>query len=292
MPRAPRKQYSCRRWCFTLNNPVRDDYPFASQWVTDNIRGLVRYCVISLEHANQEGKTPHWQGYIELTKPQRLSYFKKLRPFSRAHFESAKGTGKQNRAYITKEVEPWLEEGEPGGKQGRRTDLEECKLLVESGASELEVAQAHFGTWMRYNRSLKAYKQLIVPRRMWKTEVIVRWGPAGSGKSRWVWENVPDVCDMWHRNNFWSPYNNQENVLWDDFDPSVVSRQEFLTLTDRYPTKIRQMNGWAEWVPKVIYITSNTNPALWYGGDNAVKRRLTNVTEISITSVTSVTDTE
>ena len=309
MPRAPRKRHfpsstSSRRWSIVLNNPTQDEYNSLREWYQLNKErginrddkqyslGLCRYIIISTEHANQENKTVHWQGYTEFVRPQRLSYFKKLRAFKRAHLEPAYASAEKNRRYCTKEAKPWIEEGQPGGRQGRRTDLEECKTLVDSGVDEVTVAMSHFGTWVRYNKSLKAYRQLIVPRRKWKTEVIVRWGPAGTGKSRWVWENVPDVCDMWYRNGFWSPYNNEEDVLWDDFDSTVVSRQEFLTLTDRYPAKIRQMNGWAEWVPKRIFITSNTDPASWYGGDKAVMRRLSKVSEISITSDTSVTDTE
>lgn len=296
MPRVPYKRFSqsARRWSIVLNNPRQEEYLKLREWValSKHHGGLLRYIVISTEHANEENKTVHWQGYLELTRPQRLSYFKKLNAFKRAHVEPAYASAAANRKYCTKEVDPWIEEGEPGGRQGRRSDLEECKAMIDAGCTEEEFADQHFGPWIRYGRAFKAYRQLKTKRRMWKTEVIVRWGPAGSGKSRWVWENVPGVCDMWYRNGFWSPYNNQEDVLWDDFDPSVISRQEFLTLTDRYPAKIRQMNGWAEWVPKRIFITSNTDPARWYGGDQAVMRRLSKVSEISITSDTSVTDTE
>lgn len=291
MPKSARNEPN-RRWCFTLNNPNgATDANLFAQWWDDN-RSVVRYTVVSLEHANQEDKTPHWQGYIEFSRPVRFSYVRKIPTLDRAHIERAKGSGLQNRQYITKECEPWFEQGKLGGRQGRRTDMEECKAMIDAGCTEEELADKHFGNWCRYHRAFKAYKQVKTKRRRWETEVIVRWGPAGTGKTRWVWENEPHVIDMWYRNGFWSPYNNEEVVLWDDFDPSCISRQEFLTLTDRYPTKIRQLNGWAEWVPKKIYITSNYDPLLWWNGDAAIQRRIKEVVRVSITSDTSVTVTD
>lgn len=84
---------------------------------------------------------------------------------------------------------------------------------------------------------------------------------------------------MHYSNNFWSSYVGQEEVLIDDFDSSMISRQTFLKLTDRYPYKLRVLQAFAEWVPKKIYITSNYDPKYWYGGDPAVMRRLTSVQE-------------
>lgn len=292
----PKSKNGKRRWSITLNNPNDGKHGAAAanvfaQWVYDN-RDIVRYCIVSDEHVDQESKTPHWQMYIEFFRPVRFSYVKKIPTLDRAHIESSWADGERNANYCSKENKPWFKYGKRGGAQGRRTDMEKCKAMIDAGCTEEELADEHFGSWVRYHKSFKAYKQLKTVRRRWQTEVIVRWGPPGSGKTRWVWENEPDVIDMWYRNSFWSPYNGEEVVLWDDFDPSCISRQEFLTLTDRYPAKIRQMNGWAEWVPKKIYITSNYDPQLWWNGDPAIMRRIKEVVRVSITSDTSVTVTK
>ena len=114
-----------RRWCFTLNNPERDDLVFP-----DN----VRYAVWQRESGEQG--TEHLQGYFELAKPQRLSWCKNVIP--RAHFEIARGTRDQARDYCRKSdtrVAGPFEFGEwKNGGQGSRTDLNAVKALIDDGA--------------------------------------------------------------------------------------------------------------------------------------------------------------
>ncbi|XP_058088872.1 uncharacterized protein LOC131235627 [Magnolia sinica] len=90
-----------RRYVLTLNNP--DSVPLN----TSEIPKDVRYFCHQLESG--ENGTLHLQGYIELFKPQRLSWLKKWLP--RGHFEVARGERHGVRAYAMKEgtrVEgPW-----------------------------------------------------------------------------------------------------------------------------------------------------------------------------------------
>lgn len=81
-----------RNWCFTLNN-----YTEASCELINNIDCV--YMVYGFEIG--ENGTPHLQGYIRFSNQRQLSSLKKLIP--RAHFEAAKGSGKQNFDYCTKE---------------------------------------------------------------------------------------------------------------------------------------------------------------------------------------------
>ena len=102
MPKSVRNQ-PYRRWTFTLNNPRPDDANYCHQWAVDNLGGSLRYIIASLEHADDPSKTTHWQGYLELIRPQRLSYFKKLVHFEKAHFEPSYGNADQNFTYTSKE---------------------------------------------------------------------------------------------------------------------------------------------------------------------------------------------
>ena len=85
-----------RKWVFTLNNYSEQDTQHILGW-------LKRYSskwVFGFEEA--ETGTPHIQGYSEFKNAKSLDVLKKNMS-SRAHFERAKGTLKQNYDYTTKD---------------------------------------------------------------------------------------------------------------------------------------------------------------------------------------------
>lgn len=83
-------------WVFTLNNPEQDPGTLIER-LTDDPK--VRYAIFQREQG--ENGTIHFQGYLELTRSQRMSYVKRLIP--RAHWESRIGTRDQARDYARKE---------------------------------------------------------------------------------------------------------------------------------------------------------------------------------------------
>lgn len=258
------------RWfCFTINNPtIADDAELTS------LAAQSVYLCYAQEHFEDPLLTPHYQGYVELSKPQRFTWLRGI--ITRAHIEPRRGSRTQARDYCFKECSEPIEHGTwQADRQGQRNDLVTVQRELDMNVPMVTIAQNHFGTWVRNRNSFSAYLNLIRPaRRDWKTKVIVFYGPPGTGKTRLVYHKCPDVHDMHYENGFWSPYNQQENVLIDDFDDTIMSRNSFLKLTDRYPMKLRILHGWAEWVPRTIYITSNYSPTEWYGGDPAILRRI------------------
>lgn len=70
-------------------------------------------------------------------------------------------------------------------RQGRRSDLEEIKQLIDGGSTTTDIAHTHFPQWVQYNRSFRLYQDLRERKtpRTWKTRTIVLWGPTGTGKS-------------------------------------------------------------------------------------------------------------
>jgi len=135
-------------WVFTLNNPTDADKP--DTWVTS---GAATYVVWQME-VGANG-TPHYQGYVELTKRSRLSALKKLAPL--AHWELRKGTQQQAIDYCKKEDTrsggPW-EAGAPAVKQqGKRTDLElACEAARDLGIRE--VREQHPTAYVKYYKGL------------------------------------------------------------------------------------------------------------------------------------------
>lgn len=270
-----------RHFLFVINNPEPDDYTAVSDMFNT---GIIRYIIYAQEHFNIKDKTPHLQGYLQFKECSRTGLW--IKNFlARAHIEWCKGSHAQNRNYclgLTKGKEP----ADPNDVTEFGTFKPDCqgqkfaavKRKLDQGVTMGELAQDHFGLYCRYHKSFKRYKKDTIPRRRWKTEVIVLFGTPETGKSRTFWDKYPDGNAMEYVNSFWSDYCGEEQVLWDDFNPNDIPREQFLKLTDRYPMKIRQIGGWSEWSPKVLYISTNYDPQYWYGvSDKAVQRRITQV---------------
>lgn len=96
-----------RGWCFTLNNYTENERKDIEQWLLPSAH---QYIVG--EEVGEQG-TPHLQGYVYVENKMSLKQMKAKIP--RAHFEVAKDTPKQNRAYCSKDgkfIEHWNPEKE------------------------------------------------------------------------------------------------------------------------------------------------------------------------------------
>ena len=102
--------------------------------------------------------------------------------------------------------------------------------------------------------------------RSWKTEVRVYVGPTGCGKTSSVVEEFPDV---WFKPDgaWFDGYSGQPYVVFDDFHGERdcgISFPFLLRLLDRYRMVVPVKGAFANWVPRVIIITSNYSPEQWY----------------------------
>lgn len=143
-----------RAWCFTLNNPAAP--------LSFDGQECVRYAIWQKESG--ENHTPHYQGYIELTRPQRLSWLQALIPG--AHFERRRGTRDQARDYARKEDTrlegPW-EYGTWAGGQGRRSDIHDACQVILSGGSLKRVATEHPAAFVRYHKGFSELARIQRP---------------------------------------------------------------------------------------------------------------------------------
>lgn len=80
-----------RRFCFTINNPTDTDFP---EFVPP-----MRYLVFQLERSSND--TPHWQGYVEFSRPFDPTALRQYTFFERAAIFIANGTASDNRTYCT-----------------------------------------------------------------------------------------------------------------------------------------------------------------------------------------------
>lgn len=255
-----------RNVCFTINNWTHE------QWQhLDANSGTTTYLVVGKEVG--ESGTPHLQCYAEFENPRSTgkgwSNFRKL--FGNGHFEVRRGTAKQAADYCKKDGD-FTEWGEIT-RQGERTDWAAATAAVLSGGSIVEVVQEQ-PQLLPAIRALERLQNLsIAPL---EREVHTTWlfGPPGSGKTRYVWDNFPNVYSK-PSGPWWDGYSGEEVLLLDDFDGDILYT-EFLKVLDRYKYRVPVKGGYvgARW--NKIFITTNKPPHEFYrkGNRDALKRRI------------------
>lgn len=253
----------------------------------------MRYACWQQEKGKNTGYL-HLQAYMELTKPQRLSWIKKKLNRDDIHCEPRKGSREEARAYCMKtdtRVEgPW-EEGEwATGGQGHRSDLDDVYQMLKEKRSLLDVAEAHPGTFIRCVRGIKETKFLIdqAEARRWReVKCTVLVGAAGTGKTRTVYgaEGYDRVFKLDQGDTVWfDGYAGEDTLLIDDFY-GWIKWGMFLNILDGYPLRlpVKGSHTWANWTK--VYITSNKSPETWYGRGYPpeLRRRIFRILEFIVT---------
>lgn len=287
-----------RRWCITIfdDDTWRALVDFEEHVWPDELRFL-----IGQYEAGEHGRG-HFQAYLELFVPQRFSWIKHWLGDDQVHCESARGTAHENIAYCSKEegrIEgPWSY-GEPSAGQGHRTDISECKDLIDAGADDLTVAGTYFESWCRYERSFNKYRHALAVRALGgirdRPEVRVFWGATGTGKSYAAFEAAGPLAWWFSPPSskggpvWWDGYDGQADIIIDDFDGEFIPIALMLRVLDRYPVQLAVKGGFVPCAFRRVWITSNIEPERWYGslpeGDRrraALERRLTEVTHRAV----------
>lgn len=210
----------------------------------------------------------HFQGYLELTKEMRFSALHEWGGLETAHFEKRRGNQQAAIDYANKEetrIEgPWSY-GERN-RQGKRNDLDDVRDMIRTGASMREIADAHFGDFVRYERGFRSYKRLCAQKRNWTMQIIVYVGPTGCGKSRTARMNYPDA--YWKpKGRWWDNYDGEETVIVDEMYGHCFGFTELLQLLDPNPYAVECKFGTIEFTSRRIVFTSNQEPEFWYNNE-------------------------
>lgn len=274
--------YTSRWWVFTVNNYTDDDYKQLDLLCADN----VHYLCYGHEIGKKTG-TPHLQGYVELTKPQKFSWLKKR--VKRAYIAVRRGSRTQARDYCFKDCTEPYEYGKwVPDRQGMRNELTEIKNKIDAGATIDEIADEHFSSFIRYGRGLREYILIAAKRKNRNKPITCLWihGESDSGKSEWAWNKYPDAYRK-HNNKWWDGYSGEEVVIWDDFCmPKDISYQELLIWCDRYKKDGETKGGTAPLLYSTIIFTSTVPPTWFHWCDKQFIRRFND--GANITPVTSL----
>lgn len=268
-----------RYWCFTENT---DPDQFRHALIDEGLPDGITYLCGQLE----QGDHLHYQGYVELSAQQRISWLKKNLSHT-AHFERRFGTQEEAIEYTRKKDDTtipmtWNEWGEPfEEKRGKRNDLLDVKAMLDDGEPESAIADAHFGSWVRYNKAFQQYRLLKAKKRdpSVGVEVIVYYGATGLGKSRMARESYPGAYVKPVGSQWFDGYAGQKEVLFDEFGGHWMPYGTLLSITDRYPCTVPIKGGHTEFSASTMLFTTNRHPRFWYRGDyyDAFKRRITKI---------------
>lgn len=223
----------------------------------DTLPEFVRYAIYGEEVCPTTQRT-HWQAYIELTKPMRLSAIKKLYDDKTLHAEPRKGTRDQARDYCKKD-DKFIELGKWIKGQGHRSDLETIVEKLASGESTIhDVMFENPKTYCQYRNGLRdiafAALERLTPK--WRpVEVVFITGPTRCGKTREAMEEAEWRIQS-SQLNWFDGYKGEKVICIDEYnnDFSITKLQD---LTDGHKLRLSVKGGhtYAQW-DKVI-ITSN-----------------------------------
>jgi hypothetical protein len=236
-----------RSYVFTINNYTDEEY--------EAIQGMeCRYLIVGKE-VGAEG-TPHLQGYILFRNARSFNTIKRLLP--RAHIEPAKGNAEQNIDYCSKDGD-YFEKGDRPVSQKRKGEAEKQRWEdARSAAKEGRLDDIDADIYVRQYRTLKMIKKDHMQDIPDHDDVTGIWfyGAAGTGKSRTARQDYPGaylkMCNKW-----WDGYNNEDNVIIDDFDKNHSVLGHHLKIwADRYAFIAETKGGAVKIRPKKIIVTS------------------------------------
>jgi len=256
-----------RWWFLTWNNP---DHP-------DDKELLLKSNKLSyVKFQYEQGKTgtKHYQGVFYLKEAKTCRALLKIFPGC-GYLAPVKDTaGAIN--YCGKAESridgPWTAGSLPA--QGRRSDLLECKSIVDNGGGMDELYEHQFANTVRYGRGLREYVNLVNRDtvRKWQTVCYVYVGDAGMGKTQaaaaesaawggrtfWLTLEGGTFGKVW-----WDGYDGEENVIIDEFN-CQLKLADFKRLIDSSPLKVPIKGGMVNMLAKRIWICSNKMLDAWY----------------------------
>lgn len=247
-----------RKWCFTA---FKKEIDFAK--IYKEYKDIIRYLVVQSEICPKSQKF-HWQGYIQMFNQCRMRKIKLLFNYMGLHLELARGSAEQNRAYCTKikSAEGQVFEFGKAVSQGFRSDLESIKKCLDDGGTMEQVANDHFGDYVRYRSNLQSYKNICDKKLRSKRRTvqgILKIGPTGTGKTTGTLdeygdENVFVMC--FNGTEWWDGYEGEKIILIDDYNNDIKINR-LLQLMNGVKCRLPIKGGftWANW-DKVI-LTSN-----------------------------------
>lgn len=173
------------------------------------------------------------------------------------------------------EVEEQPSKKPKGSNQGSRTDL---KVFYEGFKRKTPLDQIvganekNFGTFVKFPKGLEtAAKMFRVPLKtmpmvLRDVNVVFIYGPTGTGKTHYAFENYSDIYVKPDGNDWFTYYNGEKTLFIDEFEgwmtPSFTKK-----VLDKYPCPIRVHHGMDHACWDTVVIASNLLPNKWWSSE-------------------------
>ncbi len=260
-----------KNWCFT-------DFELLDWSKIYDETDDIRYICWGAETCPKT-KKKHYQGWIQMDKKKRLGGMKKVCRSKKIHLESCRGTEEANQEYCKKD-NIWIEKG-TFMTQGKRTDLDGLKKIIDEGGTLMDIAGNNFQAFIQYNRGFQEYKKMVDKSRrksFRKVKTIHIHGKTGSGKTKMAMGNGEDTYKIQgNAMKWWDGYEGEKILVIDEYD-NQISCTELLGILDGYQLRLPTKGSftYANW--ETVFITSNYRK-LHIGAKKmhraALKRRIT-----------------
>ncbi len=200
----------------------------------------------------------HYQGWVQFNNRTRFNTALKILGGHVALFR-CRGNEEQNNKYCRKDndFQCW-------GKytiQGQRTDLTTMVLAAKNCDIPLEeVADMGVGSWLRYQRGFKDFRQMAVKRQTdrWRdVSTEIYYGKTGIGKTRKA-KSLGGFLIHADNIDWWDGYEGEDRIIIDEYSMQCKITK-LLGLLDGYQMRLAIKGGftYANWT-KVIITTNLT----------------------------------
>lgn len=280
------KRATHRRWVFTLYTGIDGvDSKENKEYAEDVAKAVAKDCnsyVIGIEECPNT-KRVHLQCCMTFKAPKRFgsvkAWFEKHEYGARKpHFEVCRDW-EASVKYCKKDGR-WTAAGLGKGEgQGKRNDLKKIRDDMLDGKP--------FNKIIRNVSSLQAlkfaegFRKYDGQQRHWKPTVFWLWGPAGTGKTRFAYENFPGA--YWTSGGkWWDGYTGHSVAIIDDFRGEQIKFEDMLRILDRYPHRVEVKGSSQPLLAHTIIITSPFKPIGCYAANEKMDqliRRIDHVME-------------
>lgn len=207
----------------------------------------IQFTTYQFEKCPQTNKI-HVQGYIQFKRKCRgITKLQKL--LGSCHVETAKGTLEDNITYCNKpdtRLAGPFAYGTPMN-QGHRTDLELFKESLKTGATDKELAEKHFGTYIKYHNSVPKLRKLLCnnnnrdsgyplesfnvePLELNKPQLLI--GGTGIGKTEFALAHFKNPHLVRHLDDLMYLSKDHDGIVFDDMSFAHTNFSQVINLLD------------------------------------------------------------